>query len=225
MDSSGIQSKKESEESQQIVSNNVENNKNEKSQDVDTTLKPKEITNPKIFNNPGHQYKKSVQLRECVTSERMRDSTYKPCYPERNPKEFTDNSENRDNRDPLYDNYGGNGVTHIDTHKNCKSGININIVSQQPCENIKLEKPLYTVSFKKCYDKLVSALFLLHTNNISEQNLGRIGRKILRRISWVYLIFIPFFLERNLAITNKEKYNESMANSKIMKIKIYNTRY
>lgn len=176
MDSSGIQCKKESEESQHIVTNDSENNKNEDSQDVDTVC---QSSNPKSFNNPGQQSKKSVQLRECVTPERMRD--YKPCYTER--KEFTDNREveSRDNRDPIYDNYGGNGVTHIDTHKNCKSGININIVSQQPCENIKLEKPLYTVSFKKCCDKLVLDLFLLYMNNQS-RIFGRIGRKILTRI-------------------------------------------
>lgn len=143
MDSSGIQSNKESEESQQIVSKDVENNQNENSQDVDAN-ETLEITNSKIF--PGQQCRKGGQLRECVTSERMGD--YQPCYTaERNAKEFTDN------RDPRYDNYGGNGVTHIDTYKNCKSGININIVSQQPCD--KPDKPLYTVSFKKCCEKLV----------------------------------------------------------------------
>lgn len=179
MDSSGIQSKKESEESQQIVSNNVENNQNENSQDVDT-VKPKEtleITNSKSFNNPGHQHKKTVQLRECVTPERMRD--YQPCYSERNSKEFADNREDRDNRDnPRYDNYSGNGVTHVDTHKNCKSGININIVSQQPCENIKLDKPLYTVSFKKCCEKLVYFYYIRIIYRI--RIFGRIGRKILK---------------------------------------------
>ncbi|XP_026673293.1 uncharacterized protein LOC113464894, partial [Ceratina calcarata] len=41
-----------------------------------------------------------------------------------------------------------------DPNRNCKSGINISVVSRQeiPCENLEVEKPMYSVSFKRCFD-------------------------------------------------------------------------
>ncbi|KOC60566.1 hypothetical protein WH47_07729 [Habropoda laboriosa] len=42
-----------------------------------------------------------------------------------------------------------------DLHRNCGSGINISLVSRRelPSENIEIEKPVCSVSFKRCYDK------------------------------------------------------------------------
>ncbi|XP_076766907.1 uncharacterized protein LOC143433455 [Xylocopa sonorina] len=52
-----------------------------------------------------------------------------------------------------YNNYEEAKETN-ERYRNCKSGINISVVSRQetPSENGGVEKPMYSVSFKRCYD-------------------------------------------------------------------------
>lgn len=50
---------------------------------------------------------------------------------------------------------GSDGNQSDTSHRNCKSGINISVVSrgETEAEDVDIEKPTYSVSFKCCYDK------------------------------------------------------------------------
>ncbi|CAK9825663.1 hypothetical protein ANTRET_LOCUS3630 [Anthophora retusa] len=92
--------------------------------------------------------------------EHSRDVSYQGNFSDGSPGNFdAENIWQQRDTEFSYDNYGndGNGfiVNHSnDPHRNCKSGINVSLVSRKelPCENVEIEKPICNVSFKRCYE-------------------------------------------------------------------------
>ncbi|XP_033177145.1 uncharacterized protein LOC100746618 isoform X3 [Bombus impatiens] len=110
----------------------------------------------------NQQYRRGNQQRENYAEmyEHRKDSSYQGSCPDRNTSNFTgENICQHENPNLSYDNYGNSVIEYDanganDAYRNCKSGINISVVSRQPtCENVGMEKPVYNVSFKHCYNK------------------------------------------------------------------------
>ncbi|XP_071859331.1 uncharacterized protein [Bombus fervidus] len=121
----------------------------------------------------NQQYRKGNQQRENYAEmyEHRKDSSYQGSCSDRNTSNFTgENIWQHGNPNLSYDNYGNTVIEYDanganDAYRNCKSGINISVVSRQPtCENVGMEKPVYNVSFKHCYN---------NTNQRSDQKRRR----------------------------------------------------
>ncbi|XP_033315112.1 uncharacterized protein LOC117213679 [Bombus bifarius] len=121
----------------------------------------------------NQQYRRGNQQRENYAEmyEHRKDSSYQGSCPDRNTSNFTgENICQHENPNLSYDNYGNSVIEYDanranDAYRNCKSGINISVVSRQPtCENVGMEKPVYNVSFKHCYN---------NTNQRSDQKRRR----------------------------------------------------
>ncbi|XP_050576547.1 uncharacterized protein LOC126915692 isoform X4 [Bombus affinis] len=121
----------------------------------------------------NQQYRRGNQQRENYAKmyEHRKDSSYQGTCPDRNTSNFTgENIWQNGNPNLSYDNYGNAVIEYDanranDAYRNCKSGINISVVSRQPtCENVGMEKPVYNVSFKHCYN---------NTNQRSDQKRRR----------------------------------------------------
>lgn len=110
----------------------------------------------------NQQYRRTSQRRENYAKmcEHRRDSSYQEIFPDGNTVNFVEeNICEVGEPEQCYDNYGdGSGAIECnvnganDPFAICKSGINISVMSQ-PQPNCELEKPVYSVSFKRCYNR------------------------------------------------------------------------